>query len=140
MIGSERPEIREQEQGHGIVRFAEVSFRKRVWAVAAMALVSASLAQTVQAQASGTSVQTAPPDAPGAATAATAPLNNHATNLPFDEMLHRSFNPLDAYRGKTVPPPSLDNSMRLNSLVKDGKLYLTLQNAIDLALETISTW
>jgi outer membrane protein TolC len=100
-----------------------------------MLLVNASLAQAVGGQASGTSVQTASPDAQGAATAATAPLNNHATNIPFDELLHRSLNPFDAYRGKAVPPPSLENSTRLDSLVKDGKLYLTLQNAIDLALE-----
>jgi outer membrane protein TolC len=46
-----------------------------------------------------------------------------------------SHNPFDAYRGKSVPPPSLANSTRLDSLVRDGKLYLTLQNAIDLALE-----
>ena len=58
-----------------------------------------------------------------------------ASAIPFDQLLHPSRNPFDAYRGKTVPPPSLANSTRLDSLVKDGKLYLTLQNAIDLALE-----
>ena len=50
-------------------------------------------------------------------------------------MLRTSHNPFDAYRGKIVPRPSMDNSMRLNSLVRDGKLYLSLRNAIDLALE-----
>jgi hypothetical protein len=58
-----------------------------------------------------------------------------ARNIPFGELQRRSLNPFDAYRGKTVPPPSLDNSPRLQSLVRDGKLYLTLQNSIDLALE-----
>ena len=43
--------------------------------------------------------------------------------------------PFDAYRGKTVPPPSMVNSARLDSLVRDGKIYLSLHNAIDLALE-----
>jgi len=108
---------------------------KRVWAVAAVLFVSASLAPPVYGQAAPSSVQTASPDAQGVATAATAPLNNSASAIPFDQLLHPSRNPFDAYRGKTVPPPSLANSSRLDSLVKDGKLYLTLENAIDLALE-----
>jgi outer membrane protein TolC len=103
--------------------------------VAAVLFVSASLAPPVYGQAAPSSVQTASPDAQGVATAATAPLNNSASAIPFDQLLHPSRNPFDAYRGKTVPPPSLANSSRLDSLVKDGKLYLTLENAIDLALE-----
>jgi outer membrane protein TolC len=55
--------------------------------------------------------------------------------VPFNAMLRKSWNPFDAYRGKTVQPPSLANSPRLNSLIRDGKLYLSLRNAIDLALE-----
>ena len=35
----------------------------------------------------------------------------------------------------TVPAPNLDNSPRLDTLVRDGKLYLSLRDAIDLALE-----
>ena len=58
-----------------------------------------------------------------------------APTVPFNEMLQHSHNPFDAYRGKIVPPPSMANSLRLNSLVRDGKLYLSLRNAIDLALE-----
>lgn len=103
--------------------------------MAAVLFVSASLAPPVYGQAAPSSVQTASPDAQGVATAATAPLNNSASAIPFDQLLHPSRNPFDAYRGKTVPPPSLANSSRLDSLVKDGKLYLTLENAIDLALE-----
>ncbi len=93
------------------------------------------MAPAIHGQAAPSSVQTASPSAQGAATAATAPLNNSASAIPFDQLQHPSLNPFDAYRGKTVPPPSLANSARLDSLVKDGKLYLTLQNAIDLALE-----
>jgi outer membrane protein TolC len=55
--------------------------------------------------------------------------------VPFNEMLHTSHNPFDAYRGVTVQAPSMANSARLNSLIRDGKLYLSLRNAIDLALE-----
>ncbi len=109
-----------------------------------MLMVNASMPPAIHGQAAPSSVQPASTDAQGAATAATAPgnnsasdtsLNNRASEIPFDQLQHPSLNPFDAYRGKTVPPPSLANSARLDSLVKDGKLYLTLQNAIDLALE-----
>ena len=57
------------------------------------------------------------------------------SQVPFNAMLRTSHNPLDVYRGKTVAPPNMGNSPRLSSLVRDGKLYLSLRNAIDLALE-----
>ncbi len=56
-------------------------------------------------------------------------------NIPFDKLLRPSRNPINSYRGRAVEPPSLANSPRLDSLVRDGKLYLSLRNAIDLALE-----
>jgi len=66
---------------------------------------------------------------------ATATVQTQQQPVPFNEMLHHSYNPFDAYRGKTVSAPSMANSVRLNSLVRDGKLYLSLRDAIDLALE-----
>jgi outer membrane protein TolC len=39
------------------------------------------------------------------------------------------------YLAVDVPPARLDNSSRLRDLIKDGKLYLTAQDAIALALE-----
>jgi len=56
-------------------------------------------------------------------------------SIPFDQLLRPSRNPFDAYRGKNVPPPSMANSTRLGALVRDGKIYLSLRDAIDLALE-----
>jgi len=47
----------------------------------------------------------------------------------------KSHNPLSAYSPDTVPEPQLANSMRLVQLIRDGKLYLSLKDAIDLALE-----
>jgi outer membrane protein TolC len=47
----------------------------------------------------------------------------------------KSHNPLDAYMPSEVPEPVLANSARLMQLVRDGKLYLSLKDAIDLALE-----
>lgn len=49
--------------------------------------------------------------------------------------LPRSHNPFDAYRGTSVPRASLANSPRIDGLIRDGKLYLSLDDAILLALE-----
>ena len=47
----------------------------------------------------------------------------------------KSRNPFRPYVGDLVPPEHLENSPRLNQLVRDGKLYLSLKDAISLALE-----
>lgn len=47
----------------------------------------------------------------------------------------KSHNPLNAYTPDSVPEPALSNSPHLEQLVRDGKLYLSLKDAIDLALE-----
>jgi len=57
------------------------------------------------------------------------------SQIPFDQLMRPSRNPIDAYRGKIAPPPSMANSPRLDQLVRDGKIYLSLRDAIDLALE-----
>ncbi len=46
-----------------------------------------------------------------------------------------SDNPLDTYRATLVPRPNLANSPRIDALVKDGVLELSLKDAISLALE-----
>jgi outer membrane protein TolC len=47
----------------------------------------------------------------------------------------QSHNPISPYTGDQVPEPVLTNSPRLDRLIRDGKLYLSLKDAIDLALE-----
>ncbi len=44
-------------------------------------------------------------------------------------------NPLAPYTATNVPLPRLTNSERLRTLLRDGKLYLSLPNAVALALE-----
>lgn len=46
-----------------------------------------------------------------------------------------SRNPFSPYIADRVPEPVLTNSPRLDHLIRDGKLYLSLKDAIDLALE-----
>ncbi|MGB7356443.1 MAG: TolC family protein [Acidobacteriaceae bacterium] len=54
---------------------------------------------------------------------------------PFRVQIPRSHNPLSPYRPSTAPPLDLHNSPRLEDLIRDGKLYITLQDAISLAIE-----
>src|SRR5581483_4224431 len=44
-------------------------------------------------------------------------------------------NPFAPYQARQVPPPSFANSTRVDQVLKDGKLYLSLNDAIALALE-----
>ncbi len=47
----------------------------------------------------------------------------------------RSHSPFDPYSPSQVGEPALSNSPRLDRMIRDGKLYLSLKDAIDLALE-----
>jgi outer membrane protein len=51
---------------------------------------------------------------------------------PFGSWLH---NPINVYRPTTIAKASFVNSVRLDDLVKDGKIYLSLSDAIALAIE-----
>jgi outer membrane protein len=51
---------------------------------------------------------------------------------PFAPMIG---NPINTYRGTTIAKADFNNSVRLRDLVKDGKIYLSLSDAIALALE-----
>src|SRR5215467_10729473 len=55
------------------------------------------------------------------------------TTLQFD--MPKSRNPLKAYAPDTIPVPNLSNSPHLDQLVREGKLYLSLKDAIELALQ-----
>jgi outer membrane protein TolC len=63
---------------------------------------------------------------------ATAEAQNNAP-VSFD--LQKSRNPFKAYSPDEVPKSQLSNSPLLSQLIRDGKLYLSLRDAIRLALE-----
>lgn len=44
-------------------------------------------------------------------------------------------NPIGPYKAREVSPPNLSNTSRIDSLMREGKLYLSLNDAIALALE-----
>jgi outer membrane protein TolC len=56
-----------------------------------------------------------------------------STSVRFD--MPTSHNPLSTYSADQVPRPDLTNSPLLGQLIRDGKLYLSLKDAIGLALE-----
>ena len=58
-----------------------------------------------------------------------------AQNLPFTIEKPSGSAILRPYRARTVPEARLNNSGRLNSLLRAGKLYLSVQDAIALAIE-----
>ena len=99
----------------------------RIVAGTAIFLLQVNMASAFQSESANTPTQNPPQ--------ATTTLQTSQQQVPFNEMLHTSHNPFDAYRGTTVSAPSMGNSPRLNSLIRDGKLYLSLRDAIDLALE-----
>jgi outer membrane protein TolC len=54
---------------------------------------------------------------------------------PFHVEMPHSHNPLSPYLPATTPALDLHNSPRLENLIRDGKLYISLQDAISLAIE-----
>jgi outer membrane protein TolC len=58
-----------------------------------------------------------------------------APPAPFRVELPHSHSPLSPYRPSTAPPLDLHNSPRLENLIRDGKLYISMQDAIALAIE-----
>jgi outer membrane protein TolC len=73
-----------------------------------------------------------PQPAPSSAPFPPAP---QAIRTPPNLAMPHSNNPFAAYAPSLVPKPNLANSPRLQQLMRDGKLYISLQDAIALALE-----
>jgi len=57
------------------------------------------------------------------------------TNAPVSFEMPKSRNPISAYAPSQVPEPQLANSTLLSQLIRDGKLYVSLKDAIRLALQ-----
>jgi outer membrane protein TolC len=88
------------------------------------------------------------PDSPSAATQGTnatprslaeqmkqAQQQSFALPQPFNVPMPHSHKPLSPYRPSTAPELDLNNSPRLGNLIRDGKIYLSLHDAIAVAIE-----
>jgi outer membrane protein TolC len=109
----------------------------------AVVCTTAILASTTFAQANSTAPLPSAPAAPQQSPPPTIAQQAQAAAQPgpvtyqgpFHIEMPHSHNPLAPYRPSTVPPVDLQNSQRLYGLIRDGKLYISLQDAIALALE-----
>lgn len=130
--------------------------QQQLAAVALCCLVSSStLAQTTPAAQQQTTTQpteqttpaTTPssaPDAPSATQQQQVPTiaqqneqmqRSAPSVVPFHVEIPHSHNPIRSYMPSDVPQLNLTNSPRLQQLIRDGKIYLSLKDAIALALE-----
>ena len=73
-----------------------------------------------------------PPTAP---TPQDTPETRPLPMLNYSQPVSHFPNPVGPYTPRHVAPPNLANSARIDSLMRDGKLYLSLNDAIALALE-----
>ena len=103
--------------------------------------VPSGFTQQATQQPTGTITQTSGDKAASSLPAAPAPLQTQPADLrqsqhdyskPYGRILG---NPLKMYSPTSIPKASFVNSVRLTDLVKDGKIYLTLSDAIALAIE-----
>ncbi|MGA8727568.1 MAG: TolC family protein [Terracidiphilus sp.] len=106
-------------------------------------------AEPAQAQATPAKPQTTQPapEAPApAANSTTAPTSlaqtmqqqqqpSFAPQAPFNVPMPHSRNPIARYRASTAPPLDLANSPRLQNLIREGKIYISLRDAIAIAIE-----
>jgi outer membrane protein TolC len=126
--------------------------RTRIQSVAAILLLQVNMAFAVepaQVQAAPADPQTTQPapesptpttgsPAPGPTLAQTMQQQQQTSFAPqasFNVPMPHSHNPFATYRPSTVPLLDLANSPRLQNLIRDGKLYISLQDAIALAIE-----
>lgn len=130
------------------------SSKLAVLAIAAILLAQLNLAlgakpsRAQSAPVSSQAAQQPAPDAPSPATnGAAAPPPTLAQQMrqtqqqaivpqrPFHVDLPHSHSPLAPYMPSDAPPLDLTNSSRLENLIRDGKLYISLHDAIALAIE-----
>ncbi len=93
-------------------------------------------AQSPSSQGTGTSEPV--PNAPtpqGNNSSSSSSIMSVGITTPPQLAIPHSKNPFAAYEPSSVPEPNLSNSPRVEQLIRDGKLYISLKDAISLALE-----
>jgi len=128
--------------GHRMLqqREAEAAMRNstqagnRLRAVAAVMLTLAAGAPSGFAQQAPNKAASALPEEP--TPVQTEPLDLRQSQRNFSKPSgHFLGNPINIYRGTSIAKASFQNSLRFSELLKDGKIYLSLSDALALALE-----
>jgi outer membrane protein len=65
----------------------------------------------------------------------TEPLFLRGTSVDYTQPKSHFWNPIAPYTATEVPLPTTQNAPRLDALLRDGKIYLSLSDAVTLALE-----
>ena len=65
----------------------------------------------------------------------TEPLYLRDTSVDYTQPKSHFWNPIAPYTATDVPPATTQNTPRLDGLLRDGKIYLSLSDAVTLALE-----
>src|SRR5271167_344097 len=115
-----------------VSRFVESTIKQVISLALVSLLVTASFAQNATPQSGQASVPplTPLPQAP-------APQNNaHPySDQNYAKPLSPFPNVIAPYKVRNVPPPNLTNSARIDQVIRDGKLYLSINDAVAMALE-----
>jgi outer membrane protein TolC len=74
------------------------------------------------------------PEAPKPAPSA-APVNGGVMNANYGTPKSHLWNPIAPYTAQQVAPPNFANTSRIDQIMRDGKIYLSMSDAIALALE-----
>ena len=74
-------------------------------------------------------------DVPATPTPQNSPEAGAVPALNYGQPASHFPNPIGPYKARTVAPPNLANTARIDQLMHDGKLYLSLNDAVALALE-----
>src|SRR5579863_6498389 len=72
---------------------------------------------------------------PSAPTPQNTPEAHSLPVMDFSKPVSHFPNPVAPYEARHLPPPNLANTSRIDQLMRDGKLYLSLDDAVALALE-----
>jgi outer membrane protein len=90
-----------------------------------------------EAQSAGTEAQSSPPQQASSQALPPAPSSHHHSFVVEDySKPKRAFpNVIAPYTTRDVPPPDLSNTPRIDQLMRDGKIYLSMDDAVALALE-----
>jgi outer membrane protein TolC len=129
----------EQQQKIALMSRGEAGSRLRAVAAVLLVLV-AGVSSGLAQQATGAGVKTpekAASELPGApAPVLTEPLNLRSSARDFSKpAAGLRGNPINTFRPTSIGKASFANSVRLTDLVKDGTVYLSLSDALALALE-----
>ncbi len=113
-------------------RFIDGAVRKTLALGSVALLVTASYAQTATPPSGQSS-------APPMTAMPQAPAPQHNAHLYSDQDYSKPESPfpnvIAPYTSRSVPPPNLGNSARTDQLFRDGKMYLSINDAVAMALE-----